>query len=192
MPLRTRPFPHLLVVGALALVAAAALASSDVQITPGGKRTLVSKDLQGERWAITCEDDGTISGNVFRPEGGPAAFVWCTPTGDDGNPDPYARIITLDCYGADPCPAAPCSDQAWTLIATIPLEGSFCLPPLAAPTAVPTPVPTPVPTTSPTPTPNPTRTPGDSCCKHCSTGKPCGDSCISRNLTCHQPPGCAC
>jgi hypothetical protein len=30
------------------------------------------------------------------------------------------------------------------------------------------------------------------CCKICTTGKACGDSCISRNYTCHQPPGCAC
>lgn len=30
------------------------------------------------------------------------------------------------------------------------------------------------------------------CCKQCSTGQPCGNSCISRSYTCHQPPGCAC
>ena len=30
------------------------------------------------------------------------------------------------------------------------------------------------------------------CCKYCTTGKACGDSCISRNYTCHKPPGCAC
>jgi hypothetical protein len=30
------------------------------------------------------------------------------------------------------------------------------------------------------------------CCKRCSEGKPCGDSCISLNYQCHQPPGCAC
>ncbi|HEX6963766.1 MAG TPA: hypothetical protein VF175_18000 [Lacipirellula sp.] len=30
------------------------------------------------------------------------------------------------------------------------------------------------------------------CCKHCSKGKPCGNSCIARNKTCRQPPGCAC
>jgi hypothetical protein len=33
---------------------------------------------------------------------------------------------------------------------------------------------------------------GGGCCKHCSVGKPCGDSCISKNYTCHKPPGCAC
>ena len=30
------------------------------------------------------------------------------------------------------------------------------------------------------------------CCKQCSAGQPCGNSCISRSYTCHQPPGCAC
>lgn len=31
-----------------------------------------------------------------------------------------------------------------------------------------------------------------SCCKVCSTGKACGDSCISRSYNCSQPAGCAC
>lgn len=31
-----------------------------------------------------------------------------------------------------------------------------------------------------------------SCCKHCSKGKPCGNSCIARDKTCRAPPGCAC
>lgn len=31
-----------------------------------------------------------------------------------------------------------------------------------------------------------------SCCKVCSKGYACGNSCISRNKQCHQPPGCAC
>jgi hypothetical protein len=30
------------------------------------------------------------------------------------------------------------------------------------------------------------------CCRVCSKGKACGDSCISRRLTCQKPPGCAC
>jgi hypothetical protein len=34
---------------------------------------------------------------------------------------------------------------------------------------------------------------GQTCCKHCgSDSQPCGNSCISLNKTCHQPPGCAC
>lgn len=34
--------------------------------------------------------------------------------------------------------------------------------------------------------------PSAACCAYCSTGKACGNSCISRSYTCHQPPGCAC
>ncbi len=30
------------------------------------------------------------------------------------------------------------------------------------------------------------------CCKVCRKGKACGNSCISRDKACHQPPGCAC
>lgn len=30
------------------------------------------------------------------------------------------------------------------------------------------------------------------CCKICTTGQPCGDTCISRNYTCHIAGGCAC
>jgi len=30
------------------------------------------------------------------------------------------------------------------------------------------------------------------CCKTCSAGKACGNSCIAAWKTCHQPKGCAC
>ncbi len=30
------------------------------------------------------------------------------------------------------------------------------------------------------------------CCKVCTTGKACGNSCIAKTDTCNQPPGCAC
>jgi hypothetical protein len=33
---------------------------------------------------------------------------------------------------------------------------------------------------------------GQSCCKRCTKGKPCGNSCIAANSKCKQPPGCAC
>ncbi len=33
---------------------------------------------------------------------------------------------------------------------------------------------------------------GSSCCKVCTTGKACGDTCIQKTDTCNQPPGCAC
>jgi len=31
-----------------------------------------------------------------------------------------------------------------------------------------------------------------SCCKRCSKGKACGDSCIARNKSCSKGVGCAC
>lgn len=34
--------------------------------------------------------------------------------------------------------------------------------------------------------------PNGSCCRTCTTGKACGNSCINRDRQCHQPPGCAC
>lgn len=30
------------------------------------------------------------------------------------------------------------------------------------------------------------------CCKVCTKGKPCGDTCIAQDKTCHVGPGCAC
>jgi uncharacterized protein YjdB len=35
-------------------------------------------------------------------------------------------------------------------------------------------------------------TPPRVCCRVCTTGKPCGDSCIAANLTCRTSGGCAC
>lgn len=68
-----------------------------------------------------------------------------------------------------------------------------------APTWTPAP-PTPTPiivaaTATPAPAPvyvAPTPAPARTCCRVCTTGKACGNSCIARNRTCRQPPGCAC
>lgn len=49
--------------------------------------------------------------------------------------------------------------------------------------------PTPRATTVPIPVPSPSTS---ACCKVCTIGKACGNSCINVNYTCHQPPGCAC
>jgi hypothetical protein len=32
----------------------------------------------------------------------------------------------------------------------------------------------------------------DACCKHCTKGQPCGNTCISAKAKCKSPPGCAC
>ncbi|MDD5370442.1 MAG: hypothetical protein PHQ40_15270 [Anaerolineaceae bacterium] len=42
------------------------------------------------------------------------------------------------------------------------------------------------------PTMYPTLAPVSPCCKVCTTGKACGNTCINKNYTCHKPPGCAC
>ncbi len=67
------------------------------------------------------------------------------------------------------------------------------------PEPTPTPTPEPEPVVIPEPEPAPTQAvepePVDTqqyCCKVCTTGKACGDSCISRSYTCHKGPGCAC
>lgn len=86
--------------------------------------------------------------------------------------------------------------QSFTIVGTTgsaPATPSPTPRPTPKPTSVPTPKPTPKPTPRPTakPTPRPT-SPPPACCKVCSTGKACGDSCISRSNTCHVGPGCAC
>jgi len=40
-------------------------------------------------------------------------------------------------------------------------------------------------------TPRGAEHPALSCCKVCSVGKACGNTCISRDKTCHVGPGCA-
>ncbi|HEX2864525.1 MAG TPA: hypothetical protein VHN99_08140 [Deinococcales bacterium] len=35
-------------------------------------------------------------------------------------------------------------------------------------------------------------TPSTGCCRVCTVGKPCGDTCIAAGKTCHTPGGCAC
>jgi hypothetical protein len=37
-----------------------------------------------------------------------------------------------------------------------------------------------------------TRVEVGACCKVCTTGKACGDTCISRDKICHVGQGCAC
>lgn len=83
-----------MVMAAVLAATTAAAQTRGVQFTPDGKRVLVNKDVGSERWAITKNENGTITGNVFRSDGGPPAFVFCSPT---GAPDSY------ECFGADAC-----------------------------------------------------------------------------------------
>lgn len=103
---------------------------SGLQISPDGRRVLISKDVGVERWAITENDDGSVTGNVFRADGGEPSFVACTRLRDDGHPDPLRVQITFSCSGADACRDATCPPSTWTPLGEVTLEGSFFRPAL--------------------------------------------------------------
>ncbi|MEW6268644.1 MAG: S8 family serine peptidase [Thermodesulfobacteriota bacterium] len=114
--------------GGVPPAAPSGVAPSGLQITPDQQRTLISKDVGSERWAITLNPDQTVTGNVFQSDGSPPSFVWCERIGDDGNPDPARVVITFSCSGASRCEQQTCSPSEWTFIGDVPLPGSFFLP----------------------------------------------------------------
>jgi hypothetical protein len=112
-----------------------ARAQSGVQITPDRRLALVSKDVGDQRWAIAWDAaTGVATGNVFFPDGGEPAFVWCERTDGGGE---GAATLRFSCFGADRCDASPCTAESWSLIAEVDLPASFLAPP-AAPREVPT------------------------------------------------------
>jgi hypothetical protein len=142
----------LAVLGLAAVIGTAATGAaqdggSGVQVTPDAERVLVSKDVGDERWVITRNDDGTVTGNVVPLDGGPPSFVWCEQLGgddddlfddfidfigdliggdddDDGSDDE----LTLACAGAGPCSDEPCTADEWSFIADVTLPESFFRP----------------------------------------------------------------
>lgn len=142
------------------LAAPSAAAQSGVRDSLDGSSILVNKDVGEERWAISFHHaSGTVTGNVFFPDGRDPAFVWCAPEGEPGSIEPAAPDLALACYGSDPCDGAPCAGPAWSFLANVTLPVSFFLVGDApAPTASPTPAATPTP--APTSTP-PRTTPSD-------------------------------
>ncbi len=126
------PAVWLAALAALLLCAPTARAKSGVQLTPDGKRTLISKDVGTERWAITLNaDDSSVTGNVFQSGGGEPQFVWCEETGRGGG------TVSLRCSGASRCPLDPCGPEDWGIIADVELPETFLLPPLEFPDAAP-------------------------------------------------------
>lgn len=102
--------------------------AAGTRTTPDGKHVLISKDVGGERWAISLNlGDGTVTGNVFRPEAAPS-FVWCERSGDDGSLDPVAGEVRFACRGAAPCDASPCMASSWAALGDVGLPGEFFLP----------------------------------------------------------------
>jgi hypothetical protein len=102
---------------------------SGIQLGPDSARYLISKDVGENRWAISYNlADKTVTGNVFPTDGGEPQFVWCEEISRTGSPDPAAVQITLGCFGAPPCAAAPCAASAWVPIGEVQVPGSFLLP----------------------------------------------------------------
>ncbi|MBI3767826.1 MAG: hypothetical protein HY271_04930 [Deltaproteobacteria bacterium] len=112
-------FVALAVTLAIALTPHVAGAQSGMQVTPDSKRTLINKDVADERWAITHNADGSVTGNVFFPGGGPPKFVSCQELAHTGGD------VTLTCSGADACVLAPCDAGEWAFIAQVTLPETF-------------------------------------------------------------------
>src|SRR6185369_14450535 len=94
-------------------------AQSGMQVTPDSKRTLVNKDVADQRWAITRNADGSVTGNVFFPGGGAPKFVSCQELAHTGGE------VTLACFGADACALGPCESDEWVFIAQVTLAETF-------------------------------------------------------------------
>jgi hypothetical protein len=120
----------LLLLVVMASAAAAQTRGSGIQLGPDSARYLISKDVAGNRWAISYNlSDKTVTGNVFPTDGGEPQFVWCEEIARTSSPDPAAVQVTLRCFGAPPCDRAPCAADAWVPIGDVPVPGSFLLPP---------------------------------------------------------------
>ncbi len=97
--------------------------SSSVQYTRDGVATLVQKDLNGERWAITYTiETGHVTGNVLR-DNGSATFLDCdrTEARNDGTG-------VFSCYSAERC-GGTCGPDAWAFLTETELPLSFFFPP---------------------------------------------------------------
>lgn len=111
----------------LVFACVASAQQSGLQITPDGQRTLVNKDVGGERWAIDKGPDGRVTGNVFFPDGREPQFVWCD-VAEGATVDENDELM-FSCFGGDPCLDAPCPPEAWSFIADVSLPASFFEPP---------------------------------------------------------------
>ena len=107
-------------------------AVAQIQQTPDSARYLINRFVPpNEQWAISYNfEDLTLTGNVFKTDGGEPSFIWCQFTDIDYSENPSDNAYTLTCFGSDACSEAPCTPAQWTEIAAgIPLPASFLLPP---------------------------------------------------------------
>ncbi|MEI8358687.1 MAG: hypothetical protein WCH13_09390, partial [Deltaproteobacteria bacterium] len=105
----------------LAVLAAAPNASArESGFQSEGAYALVSKDINGARWAMTYDTQSeVITGNVFPTDGGPPKFVVCDVLSVDAQ-----GALAAACSGADACISCPCS-AGWAGLGTVNLPGSF-------------------------------------------------------------------
>jgi secreted trypsin-like serine protease len=103
---------------------------SGLQTTPDGKTILINKPVGAEQWAISRNQDGAVTGNIFFTDGRDPQFLNCTKTGDDGNQDPAAIMIRFACSISAKCATAQCPGTSdWTALPNeVTLPGSFFLP----------------------------------------------------------------
>lgn len=99
---------------------------SGIQTVLGDGGVLVSKDVGGQRYAITQNGDGTLTGNVFFADTGAAKFIFCQPLG--GDPPAFS------CAVADSCATASCVDEFVTLPDPVTLPSTFFTVPGTCPT----------------------------------------------------------
>ena len=99
------------------------------QTSFNGSQILVNRPEAGLQWAISLDPNlGTITGNVFDPQGGPPSFVACDRIGDDGTLDPAEVRIEFDCAGTSQCNQAPCRPEGWDGLGVVALPGKFFQP----------------------------------------------------------------
>jgi hypothetical protein len=113
---------------------------------------LVNKDVGNERWSISLnfvpqqsQQGGivpqlqSLTGNVFKPDGSPPSFIFCTPRDDStGTLDDPSSQFGFSCQGTNACAgdARDCARTSWSLISDdVVLSSSFFLPPGGLPAA---------------------------------------------------------
>jgi len=118
----------------------------------------------------------------------------------DNDPDDYARLVsdtgvivhTVHCLELMPTTVSRTASPTPITTASPTATATPSPTPTASPTPAHTPTPHPATPTPPAPTPEPPTPTPRTCCRICTTGKACGDTCIPREYECGQPPGCAC
>ena len=101
-------------------------AATDSVASYDSTQYLVNKDIGEERWAISQYlGDGTVTGNVYFPDGRAPRFIWCE---DATEPEDAADEVHLSCWGAERCAAAPCTAEEWTFLSDVVLPRSYLRP----------------------------------------------------------------